>query len=285
VISIVTVVLDAREALAATLESVLEQDYGAVEYIVIDGGSTDGTLEVLEAFGQRLSFWLSEPDEGIYDAMNKGIVRATGDVVGILNAGDTYTPGALSEIARVFRRYGADRIYYGDALMQFVEMDLELYSHADIRRLRFKCSLPHESVFVPLAIYEAAGLYTLRYRLAGDYDFLASQLFGGRRFHHVERALSVYRTDGRSSDLAGMARYRRELVDFHLSNATGHGTLAAFYGGLELLHRCAYLISKWTLGRRVADAIRSWHLRRLKAYRAPDREPELDRTTRLDDAS
>ena len=181
VISVVTVVRNARDALARTLESVLDQGWEALDYIVIDGASTDGTVDVIRAYEDRLALWISEPDGGIYDAMNKGIAHAEGDVVGLLNAGDRYAPGALRAVAAAFREHGAECIYYGDVLMRYVELGLELPTAADLDALRYTCTLPHPSVFIPRAVYARDGLYELRYTLASDCAYLAAQLFAGRR--------------------------------------------------------------------------------------------------------
>ena len=93
-ISVVTVVRNNVEHIAETIRSVLDQNYPELEYIVIDGASTDGTVDVVRSFGDRIAQFVSEPDRSLYDAMNKGIARATGDVVGMINSGDRYLPGA-----------------------------------------------------------------------------------------------------------------------------------------------------------------------------------------------
>ncbi|MCP4156070.1 MAG: glycosyltransferase, partial [bacterium] len=99
-ISIVTVVYNNKEQVEQAIESVLSQDYSDLEYIIVDGGSTDGTLDIVKRYGGRIAKWKSEPDKGIYGAMNKGIGLATGDVVGFLNSDDVYINGSvISKIA------------------------------------------------------------------------------------------------------------------------------------------------------------------------------------------
>ena len=102
-ISIITVVYNGKDTLAQTIESVISQDYANIEYIIIDGNSTDGTQGIIKEYGHRISYWMSEPDRGIYDAMNKGIEYASGDVIAFINSGDTYEDNILSEVVKDFK--------------------------------------------------------------------------------------------------------------------------------------------------------------------------------------
>ena len=123
-ISIVTIVRNDREHIEETLNSVLEQRGGGfeLEYVVIDGASEDGTTEIIRRYASQLAFFVSEKDSGIYNAMNKGIAHCTGDVIGMINSGDRYLPGALETVAEAFRSHGAlDRIFWGDVHYQHLE--------------------------------------------------------------------------------------------------------------------------------------------------------------------
>ena len=120
-ISVVTVVRNNVEHIAETIRSVLDQNYPELEYIVIDGASTDGTVDVVRSFGDRIAQFVSEPDRSLYDAMNKGIARATGDVVGMINSGDRYLPGALELVAKSFAGHSLDdTIFWGDVQYEFL---------------------------------------------------------------------------------------------------------------------------------------------------------------------
>ena len=103
-VSVVTVVRNGEATIENTILSVLSQRHPNLEYIVVDGGSTDGTLDILRRYDDRLALWISEPDRGISDAFNKGIALATGDVIGLLNADDTYTPGAVEACVATLRQ-------------------------------------------------------------------------------------------------------------------------------------------------------------------------------------
>ncbi len=195
-ISVITVVRNGADVLEETMRSVLEQDYPDVEYLVIDGASTDGTLAVAERRRDRLSVLLSEPDGGIYEAMNKGIRLATGEVIGLLNAGDRYLPGALRLVAESFRKEGTEgRIFWGD---------VEYSRHGRVRGFRpenlFRGAFaPHPSMFVPRSVYETVGLYDETFRLLGDYDFMyrAVNVCGVRPLY-VPEVVAFYQEGGLS---------------------------------------------------------------------------------------
>ena len=104
-LSIITVSLNNKDTIEQTIRSVLSQTYNNVEYIVIDGGSTDGTVDIIKKYEDKISYWVSESDKGIYDAMNKGIRKATGDIVGILNADDFYVDeNVLEKVVKCFEK-------------------------------------------------------------------------------------------------------------------------------------------------------------------------------------
>ena len=196
-ISVVTIVRNDHAHIEETLKSVLEQsgDF-ELEYVVIDGASDDGTVDVLRRYEARLGCLVSEKDSGIYNAMNKGIARCTGEVIGMINSGDRYLPGALALVADSFLRYGKlDRIFWGDVLYErlgrvkgFREKSLKIGAFA-----------PHPSMFVPRNIYETIGTYDESLRLMGDYDFM----YRAVNVEHIQplyvpEPVAFYREDGLS---------------------------------------------------------------------------------------
>ena len=195
-ISVITVVRNGADVLEETMRSVLEQDYPDVEYLVIDGASTDGTLAVAERWRDRLAVLLSEPDSGIYEAMNKGIRLAGGDVIGLLNAGDRYLPGALRLVAESFRKEGMDgRIFWGD--VEYSRLGrVRGFRPENLRRGAFA---PHPSMFVPRAVYRRIGLYDDSFRLLGDYEFMYRAInVCGIRPLYVPAPIAFYREGGLS---------------------------------------------------------------------------------------
>lgn len=167
-ISVITAVRNNAAEIEETLLSVLEQDHPDVEYIVIDGASTDGTQEVIGKYRSRLAAFVSEPDTGIYNAMNKGIKLATGDVIGIINSGDSYLPGALSCVAAAFGADPGRRIFWGDVMYEHLG---RVKGFRENKRF-IGAFAPHPSMFVPRKVYEEIGLYDESFRLLGDYEFM-----------------------------------------------------------------------------------------------------------------
>ena len=113
-VSIVTVSYNCEATIEQTIQSVLSQDYDNVEYIIIDGGSTDGTIEIIRRYESNIAYWNSEPDRGISDAFNKGINCCTGEIVGILNADDLYLPGTVSTVVQAFQDNPEAGVVFGD---------------------------------------------------------------------------------------------------------------------------------------------------------------------------
>ena len=167
-ISIITAVRNDAEHIEETIRSVLDQDYPEIEYIIIDGASTDGTTEIISRYRERLGAFVSEPDTGIYNAMNKGIRLATGDIIGMINSGDSYFPGALSKVAAAFGPDPGRRIFWGDVQYE------HLGRVRGFRRenLFIGAFAPHPSMFVPRTVYDETGLYDESFRLLGDYDYM-----------------------------------------------------------------------------------------------------------------
>ena len=176
-ISIITVVLNNRTCIKDSIQSVLGQSHPDVEYIVVDGGSTDGTTDVIKAYGGFIAKWISEPDHGIYDAMNKGIRLATGDVVGILNSDDSYAhKDVLSAVATVFRD-GSTDVCYGDLLYVDKgdpERVVRYWKAGNYSKKKFFWGWmpPHPTFFVRRQCYEAYGMFHPALGTGADYELI-----------------------------------------------------------------------------------------------------------------
>jgi len=183
-ISVITVTLNRCDTLRDTVESVISQSVEA-EHIIVDGGSTDGTLGLLRSYGDRIAGVISEKDEGIYDAMNKGIRTATGDVIGILNADDFYTcPEILEKVTKVFEEKGVDSVY-GD--LEYVDPQqtgkvVRVWRTGEFHPRDFLLGwmLPHPTFFVKKCVYERHGLYLPGFNSAGDYEMMVRLLYKHR---------------------------------------------------------------------------------------------------------
>ena len=177
-ISIITVVYNNHQTIKTAIDSVLSQDYEDIEYIIIDGQSTDGTLDLIHDYGDSISRVISEPDKGIYDAMNKGIALCTGEVIGILNSDDVYADcNVLSEVMQHFIADAALDLVYGD-LVYVKNNDLDQVVRKWISKPYYPKFFedghvpPHPSLFVKRLVYEKTGLFNLEMRLAADYEFM-----------------------------------------------------------------------------------------------------------------
>ena len=207
-ISIVTAVLNNRKEIEETMLSVLDQDYPDIEYIVIDGASTDGTVEVVKRYADRLAFFASEKDSGIYQAMNRGIAHATGDVIGIINSGDRYYPGAFGRVAAALSGRDLDNvIFWGDVMYEH----LGRVRGFRPRKVKIGAFAPHPSMFVPRRVYERIGVYDESFRLLGDYEFMYRAVNHFRIEPVYLPELIAYYREGGISDRRIAACLRDEL--------------------------------------------------------------------------
>jgi glycosyltransferase involved in cell wall biosynthesis len=201
-ITVVTVVLNGEKYLDETIQSVINQTYPNVEYIIIDGGSTDGTLDIIRKYENDIDYWISENDKGIYDAMNKGIKLASGKWIGFINCGDFYEISAIETIAK--------RILFGNCEFDviigactYISSDKKpIYIH--IPRGKTRCSIiPHPSTFTRREVFLKSGLYRTDFKIVSDEYFYLIQAKDARKFF-IEENLSFMREGGisTSSDLS-----------------------------------------------------------------------------------
>lgn len=177
-LSIITVVYNNHNTILDAINSVYKQSYSNIEYIIIDGGSTDGTLELIKENSDKVTRFISEKDDGIYDAMNKGISLASGDVIGILNSDDFYfDQNVLFDVAREFLLDPELDILYGD-IVYVNQENTNLIERKWISSEYYTSYFedgnvpPHPSLFLNRKVYEKVGFFNLHYKLASDYDFM-----------------------------------------------------------------------------------------------------------------
>jgi glycosyltransferase involved in cell wall biosynthesis len=173
-ISVVTPSFDQGQYIEATIRSVLEQGYPNLEYIIVDGGSTDGTVEIIEKYSEHLAYWVSEPDEGQTDALIKGFDRASGDILCWLCSDDLFEPGTLREVAEVFVRHPDWQVVYGDSLwIDASGRTIRPKKEIGFNRFIWMYDhnyLPQPSTFWRRGIYEKVGGLDARMKLAMDAD-------------------------------------------------------------------------------------------------------------------
>jgi glycosyltransferase involved in cell wall biosynthesis len=203
-ISVVTVCFNSQKTIRDTIESVLNQTYNNIEYIIIDGNSKDATLEIIKSYEpefkkKKIIFkWISEPDNGIYCAMNKGLALASGDLIGILNSDDWYTDNSLSEIARINRNKSFTVI---SGKKNKVDSNKKVYkvvqNKKDISRFIYKTMpINHPATFVHKEVYEKIGHFNTKYKLSADYDLIYRAFNANVNFLFSDKAIVNMRNTG-----------------------------------------------------------------------------------------
>ena len=243
-ISLITVTYNSGKTLKNTFDSVLKQSHNNLEYIVIDGASKDNTVSIINEyeslFNGRLK-WISESDEGLYDAMNKGIRMATGDIIGILNSDDFFTSNnVLQEIAHTFKKEKDLDAIYGD--IHFVHPDnlqkcVRYYSSKIFKRslMRLGFIPAHPSFYIRKECFEKYGYYKTDYKIAADFEFLLRVIFKNRiRTKYLPMDMVTMRTGGAStsgikSHIGIMKEHLRAFRENDIYTNVGLLSLRYFY--------------------------------------------------------
>jgi glycosyltransferase involved in cell wall biosynthesis len=204
-VSIITITYNSAETIEDTIRSVLSQDYSDIEYIVVDGASKDSTLEIIERNRSSISKFVSERDKGIYDAMNKGVAMATGDVIGILNSDDFYADEhVISDIVKTIQQSNSDGCYADLVYVDRIATSKVIrswisgeYRHGDFLRGWMP---PHPTFFVKRSVYDAHGHYSLQLRSAADYELMLRFIHKhGISVSYLPRVITKMRAGGQSN--------------------------------------------------------------------------------------
>lgn len=232
-ISIITVVFNARSLIEATVQSVLQQSFPSIEYIIIDGGSSDGTLQVLEQYRSRFSVLLSEKDKGIYDAMNKGLARAKGKYVLFLNAGDLLADAGI--LTRIFSSPDEADVYYGNT--KIIDSNGNILGDRRLqpplqltwKSLRFGMCVSHQSFIAKTALCEA---YDLHFKISSDIDWMIRVLKKVNRTVYVNETISKFLEGGSSAQ-----RRKTALIERFRIMTRHYGLLPTILNHLYILIR------------------------------------------------
>ncbi len=249
-VSIVTPSYNQARFLDATLCSVLEQDYPRIEYIVMDGGSTDGSLDIIRKHAHELAAWVSEPDQGQTDALNKGFARAHGDILAWLNSDDTYEPGAVRQAVECFARFPEAGLIYGDA--NYINEAGQISgrfaaAQTDYRRLRDGyIHIPQQAAFFRGDLWRQVGPLDPSFYFAMDYD-LWVRLAKRAPVQYIRRVWANFRLHDAAKTLIADERCWPEMMRVHYREGGG---------------RFAPIVAKYHLRRLVAPYW-TWQRRRM----------------------
>lgn len=199
-VSVVTAVLNGRSHIDQAVQSVLSQSYSNVEYIIIDGGSTDGTLDILDQYKTRICCLVSEPDHGIGDAFNKGVVRCSGDLIFILNSDDWMEADCIYNIVDAYRKFPFVDVFYGKcALVNQLSEVTSVHPRPNVHiHLGRYMALCHPSTILSRKAYIKFGLYNTNMKYAADYDLLLRILVFGGHFKFIDTVIANHRPGGAS---------------------------------------------------------------------------------------
>ena len=231
-LSIITINYNDKIGLKKTIESVISQNCKAFEYIVIDGASTDGSTEIIQNYAENFTYWVSERDAGIYNAMNKGIVKAKGDYVLFLNSGDVFYD--KNTINSICKNFGNADILYGDVFKDVSKFQAKaeikkIPSHLDFNFF-YNDTLPHQCCFIKRTLFDEYGLYNEQLKITADWEFFIRVICKYERSYlHLNEVITIYDTGGLSSTPNLMYLHKEErnlIIDKHFSMfASNYATL------------------------------------------------------------
>jgi glycosyltransferase involved in cell wall biosynthesis len=214
-ISIITVVYNGAKTLEQTIQSVINQTYKNIEYIIIDGGSIDGTLDIIKKHDEQINLWISEPDKGLYDAMNKGISRANGEITGMINSDDWYEPNAVELIVEAYKQNPEKKIFHGDRfdILEDGTKRLRKFHSSSFKFLYYGMTYNHPSMFVHKEIYKN-NRYNISLKALSDYEFVLTEFLKNKNsFLYIPVAYVNYRLDGISAQM----KLRQSLLEGFVS--------------------------------------------------------------------
>lgn len=210
--SLITVVYNGADTIEKTIKSVIVQNYPGIEYLVIDGGSQDETVDIIRKYESDITRWISEPDDGLYFAMNKGLEMASGDYVYFLNSGDTLVRGVIDRIAQYLELYPVD-VFYGNIVHKKYGQRYPLPLNA----IHWQIPMSHQSVFIKRNDGER---FDTGYRLAADYKMIYERYIAGNSFLYLPIDIAFYEGDGLSDNLVNSCRERASVACEMLTRGT-----------------------------------------------------------------
>jgi glycosyltransferase involved in cell wall biosynthesis len=221
-VSIITICLNIHKTIERTLKSIAIQDYKNIEWIVVDGGSTDGTLNVINKYKHKIRYLISGKDNGLYDAMNKGIEKATGDIIILLNGGDEFTRGKIiSDVVKKIQNVGLDNydVFFGDNVSSNLRLKINrIIKHNAIGNFEVtkesmaKGWVPHNATVYTQKAFEKNGLFNTKNKIVSDWEWCVKAVFNDIKFCHIDLLIGVIYSGGISTTNKTQVKQEKEVV-------------------------------------------------------------------------
>jgi glycosyltransferase involved in cell wall biosynthesis len=235
-VSIITVCLNNEKYIEQTIKSVLEQTFKNIEYVIIDGGSKDKTVDIIKNYEDKISFWISEPDNGIYDGMNKGIRFSKGQIIGIINSGDWYEIDAVEEVIHFFKQKVGACIVHGNRKLWDEEgsklKGTILPSKNYSKLIYHTLPISHSTCFVKRSIYSRYGLFDIRYKFSADHEFFLRLYKEDIYPYYLNKLIANVRAGGGSYTL-GAIKESQQISKKYKSALLGR---IIYFSSKKLLH-------------------------------------------------
>lgn len=241
-ISIITVCKNSERFLASTIESVINQTYQNIEYIIIDGASTDSTCDIIKKYESDISFWMSEPDEGMYHAINKGLKKASGDYILILNSDDMLAGNdTIEQVVKNMNREKVD-YYHGNMIKlneaRFKKVKLFPVKFKELLLSTHGTFVPHPCFFISKQLNNALKGYDVQYKYASDYDYILRALSTGKKGKYLDIYISTFRMHPGSITASGkINEERKTILQQHGYNHHSLITRLYFYYSLWIFYK------------------------------------------------
>ncbi|SIS84428.1 glycosyltransferase family 2 protein [Belliella pelovolcani] len=245
VISIITVVFNGKECLEKTILSVLNQSYSNIEFIIIDGGSRDGTIDIIKKYENQLDIWLSEKDNGIYDAMNKGIRLSKGHYINFMNAGDTFIDNFVIE--KFVTLCNKSDVVYGNYMLQYQSGLNKIIESGLARNLWKGSQFNHQATFVKSSLYKKME-FDIQERIVADFKFFYSVYIQGYQFQKLDLVVAKFLAGGVSDQ-------NRLKVKFHFWSIVNRNWKSYLYYSYIITLTFFKVLVKKVLGTRLSDYI------------------------------
>ncbi len=242
-VSIITVVFNGEKHLQQTIDSVFDQSYKNIEYIIIDGGSTDNTLKIIDKNKHKITSWISEPDKGLYDAMNKGIIKANGELIGIINSDDWFEPDTIKLVVETYLTHPDKNIIHGaryDVFSDGFKKEFQ-FNTSNFKFKYYNMTYSHPSMFVTKCEYKRHN-YNTSLKAYSDYQFtLESFLNNKNGLVYISQPLVNFRLGGISSQLSFIEELKEAFI---ARRSAGMNTMEALFAAFLKLSSLPILLLK-----------------------------------------